>query len=439
MRTKNIAKICFQAAFWPALILALLSCILSGIFFKQHMQEIYEREVNQHELIYQLLSKAIIGDIIIQNKHAKYVILNEFKNKYALEDVKIVKIKPQALPFSVIKLISSRSVLSSWALVGVSPNQYAVIESNIKPRDIMIPLCLSLGIILMFIIASLVMYQRIKKQLHFCIVEPLQYTLQSNDPSKQSHFNTNSAATEITDLYHKTQSFLKALHEQRDMIEKNKIEEAKYQMALQVAHDIRSPALTLETISVISDLNTDSKSLIQKVIKRIIEIADNILETHTPHTGTTAADNPTLGSTIDSLIQEKQAYCPNNIRITASISPNCYQIAPTIPAALLSRALSNLINNAIEAIGENAGSIEITASSDNQSVTITVADNGCGIPEEHLPHIFDQNFSLNKKGGKGLGLAFVKRVVEEYGGSVSLEKETERQTLFRLIIPSDKI
>lgn len=80
--------------------------------------------------------------------------------------------------------------------------------------------------------------------------------------------------------------------------------------------------------------------------------------------------------------------------------------------------------------------MEITASSDNQSVTITVADNGCGIPEEHLPHIFDRNFSLNKKDGKGLGLAFVKRVVEQYGGKVWVESNKKVVTQFKIILPN---
>lgn len=434
MKTKSIAKICLQAALWPALILILLTCILSGILFTQHMQDIHAREINRHELIFQLLSKAVIGDVIIQNKHATYAVLREFEKKHDLNVVVITPQKPDLVDFSVIDLLLNNTISSSWKLAGISPSQYVKIESTIKSKDIVIPLSLSLGIILIFITASLLMYQRIRRQLHFRIVKPLQYTLASDTTLNNKRLNFNSAATEISELYHKTQAYIKALHAQRDIIEKSKIEEAKYRMALQVAHDIRSPALTLETISAISDLNSDSKSLIQKVIKRIIEIADNILETHAPHSSIPSTHQTSLGTILDNIIQEKKAYCPNKrIQFTKSIEPNCYKITVKIPTALLNRALSNLINNAIEAIGDNAGLVEITASADNQSVTISIADNGCGIPEENLPYIFDQNVSINKKSGKGLGLAFVKRVVEEYGGKVLVDSDDLRKTLFRVI------
>ncbi|MGE4348882.1 MAG: sensor histidine kinase [Candidatus Berkiella sp.] len=435
--TRSIAKICFQAAFWPALILILLSCLLSGILFTQHMQDIHAREINRHELIYQLLSKAIIGDIIIQNKHATYAVLNEFKNKHTLKHLAIVEEKPNPIYFSIIDLLSNKTVSSSWKLAGISPNQCLNIESMIKTKDIAIPLSLSLGIILIFITAALLMYQRIRKQLHFRIVKPLKYTLDSDDTLNKKQLNFNSAATEIRDLYHKTQSFITELHEQRDVIEKNKIEDAKYQMALQVAHDIRSPVLALETISTLSsELKEENKNLINKVTKRILQIADNILETHTPTTMLkTRSESLTIGHIIENLVAEKKIYCNKlNITFNLSLDPISYHTHLQLSEEQLNRILSNLVDNAIEAI-DNQGTIQIITEIKQNIFCLSLTDSGCGIPAEKIKHIFDKVFPSSKSNGHGLGLPYVKQLVEAHGGKIYAQSNIEQGTRIDIKLP----
>lgn len=436
MKAQNITKICFHAAFWPASILIVLSFLLSGIFFNQHINNLYKKEINRHELIYQLVSKAIVGDIIIRNDDAIYVVLKEFKNKYNLENIRLLTNKGHNKPYCMIAFLKNKPIKSLWTLSGISPSQIIEIESKFQFNEIIAPLSLSLAIIMIFIVASIIMYRRIKSQLYLRIVEPLQHTLESNESSQGNHFNHNLAAAEITDLFHKTQSFIKAIHEQRDLIEQNKIEEAKYQVALQVTHDIRSPVLALETISEISDLNSESKFLIKKVMKRIIEIADNMLESHAPlpQSGVNQEDG-SLGQCIESLIQEKQVYCHNkSITITAKIDPLCYKITCKIPTSLLSRAISNIINNSIEAIDKENGLIQVTVNADSDYITITISDNGCGIDEKYQARVFDRNFSLNKPEGNGLGLSFAKQLIESFNGRIQLDSKPLHRTVIRCII-----
>ncbi len=90
---------------------------------------------------------------------------------------------------------------------------------------------------------------------------------------------------------------------------------------------------------------------------------------------------------------------------------------------LISRALSNIIRNALHYAG-NAGQITISAQKkDNQTVEIVVADKGIGVPENELEKIFDPMYRVEsdrsrQSGGTGLGLAIVKTCVEKCGGKV---------------------
>jgi signal transduction histidine kinase len=100
----------------------------------------------------------------------------------------------------------------------------------------------------------------------------------------------------------------------------------------------------------------------------------------------------------------------------------------------LGRVYRNLITNAIQAT-EPGGKVTIrTARADGQ-VEISVADTGSGIPPERLGRIFD-DFVTTKRRGLGLGLAISKRIVEQLGGTIAVESEVGRGTVFTLRFPA---
>ena len=87
---------------------------------------------------------------------------------------------------------------------------------------------------------------------------------------------------------------------------------------------------------------------------------------------------------------------------------------------LLSRVLSNLIGNAVDALSGGAGEIALSAERRAGRIVVTVEDSGPGVPDRILPRLFDPYFSA-KSGGTGLGLAIAKKIVEEHGGTISAE------------------
>ena len=107
-------------------------------------------------------------------------------------------------------------------------------------------------------------------------------------------------------------------------------------------------------------------------------------------------------------------------------------------AARLGDALSNLVENALRYSGSNVVQIASVASA--SSVTVSVTDFGIGIPERHLPHLFERFYRVNKSrsrtlGGTGLGLAIVKHVVQLHGGTVDVESTPGRKTVFSFTLP----
>lgn len=93
----------------------------------------------------------------------------------------------------------------------------------------------------------------------------------------------------------------------------------------------------------------------------------------------------------------------------------------------------NLLKNALEAQPQG-GRISIKSQQDRRGVKITVADSGPGLPPKDLDKIF-QPFYSTKKGGSGLGLALVGRVVEEHHGQIQAQNRKEGGTRFNLFLP----
>ena len=118
--------------------------------------------------------------------------------------------------------------------------------------------------------------------------------------------------------------------------------------------------------------------------------------------------------------------------------PRSWVLDPTF----LSTALHNLVGNAIEALAKHGGSrvtLAVATASEGAELRVSVTDDGPGIPPEIQGRIFDPFFSTKGKQGTGLGLASVKKGVEEHGGRVSLICEPGKGARFVLAFPKAEI
>jgi two-component system NtrC family sensor kinase len=100
------------------------------------------------------------------------------------------------------------------------------------------------------------------------------------------------------------------------------------------------------------------------------------------------------------------------------------------------QVLLNIVNNAIDMV-EKGGRIEIfTDKYDEQMVSVSIRDNGPGIPKEILKHIFEPFYTTKEKGkGTGLGLSISYGIIRKLGGRILVQSETNKETTFTIEIP----
>ena len=108
---------------------------------------------------------------------------------------------------------------------------------------------------------------------------------------------------------------------------------------------------------------------------------------------------------------------------------------------LLEQALVNLVDNAIK-YSEPEKKVELEAKKTGGEIVITVRDQGCGIPKEHLQRIFERFYRVDKgrsrkEGGTGLGLSIVKHIVNSHRGRINVESSPGSGSAFSIHLPAD--
>lgn len=101
--------------------------------------------------------------------------------------------------------------------------------------------------------------------------------------------------------------------------------------------------------------------------------------------------------------------------------------------------LGNLLSNSLR-YTPAGGRVQVGAEAKESVVLFAVEDNGIGIPSEDLPHVFERFYRVDKSrsqagGGSGIGLAVVKALVEQMGGSIGAESAPGRLTRFTFVLP----
>lgn len=102
----------------------------------------------------------------------------------------------------------------------------------------------------------------------------------------------------------------------------------------------------------------------------------------------------------------------------------------------LNQVFLNLLVNAAHAIGEKQGTITVRSWSEKEYVFVSVADTGCGIPDEIRQRIFEPFFTTKEVGkGTGLGLSISYEIIRKHGGEISVESEVGQGTAFVVRLP----
>ncbi len=243
---------------------------------------------------------------------------------------------------------------------------------------------------------------------------------------------------EIGALVNEYNRMVEELAESAELLARSERESAWREMARQVAHEIKNP-LTPMKLSVQhlqrawKEKSPNLDKIMNQVATTMIEQIDTLSTIATefsnfakmPRANNEKVDLSAIVKNIATLYGENE---------TATITyyehpPGSFFVYGDKEQLL--RVFSNLVKNAIQSVPENTkGHIHVELKKDYDSVVASVKDNGSGIPEAEQSKIFTPNFTT-KTGGMGLGLAMVKSIVEQAGGSVWFtSKEMEGSSFF---------
>ncbi len=213
------------------------------------------------------------------------------------------------------------------------------------------------------------------------------------------------------------------------------------QMARMVGHDIRNPlqAISGDLYLIDNDVSSlpedETKKSLQESVRSIQDNLVYIAKIVEDLQDYAKPQKPNLEKIeIEKVIAEVMALVPvsSNHHVVINIEKDFSGIVADF--SMLKRAISNLVNNAVQAM-PNGGRLTIRAYQKDAQAFITIEDTGSGIPEEVKSKIFEPMFTTKSK-GQGLGLAVVKRLVEAQGGTINFESEEGKGTKFIIKLPS---
>jgi signal transduction histidine kinase len=204
-----------------------------------------------------------------------------------------------------------------------------------------------------------------------------------------------------------------------------------------LAHEVRNPLnnINLSVENLIEQSEDEDEKMYLEIIqrngKRINDLITELLQSARP-------SEMNLGSV---LLQDVVRQVIDSVadramlrNITIRYMPAEQELMLKADASKLIMAILNIVINAIEAVEDNTGLIDITVTPKNKYVLLEISDNGAGISPENKSRLFEPYFT-SKRNGMGLGLATTLTILRAHNADIEVDSELEHGTTFRLIFP----
>lgn len=229
---------------------------------------------------------------------------------------------------------------------------------------------------------------------------------------------------------------------ERELIDTEKMA-AVGKIASKVVHEIRNPlgSINLNVDLLLDNLGSGDTEeareareilkTIKRETRRLSQITEEYLQfSRMPQpTGKETDLNAVLIELADFLRPQLRR---NGIRFILNLDDARPHVA--CDSRLLRQIVLNLVRNAMDVVPSRSGQVMVVTKARDDGGAIDVDDNGEGIPSESMSRIFEP-FYTTKQDGTGLGLAVVRQIVEEHGGSVSCKSVPGKGTTFRIWLP----
>ena len=246
------------------------------------------------------------------------------------------------------------------------------------------------------------------------------------------HDELGSIASHIVRLYiQRDEQHREALRQEKDKIR------LKKQLTNNINHELKTP---VASILVCLELLRDHPEMLSEEKKRELndrifanaQRLNSLLKDVAAITRMDEGEEMIEKAPVDLAELVNDVVAEEQLRTSMNITVDMPQLKINGNRQLLESIFRNLIDNAIS----YSGGSEIVIKADNEG-NFTVSDNGCGVPDEHLPHIFERFYRIDKgrsraAGGTGLGLSIVRNAVGIHGSDISVTNDGGLQFRFRL-------
>jgi signal transduction histidine kinase len=210
-----------------------------------------------------------------------------------------------------------------------------------------------------------------------------------------------------------------------------------------LSHDIRNILNNLENGTYMLDLGVKNNDMQivdhgREIIKRSYEKMKNLVLSMVDYSREREVEKTPVDlnrQIEDILFSYKEILAEKNIKVETYLDRKMPDIL--LDEYGIERMFTNLLQNAIDAVPAGKGKIEAGTdfSEKEKVVTISIKDNGPGISESSKDQIFDIFYSTKGSRGTGFGLAIVKKVVEEHSGTIDIQTDKKKGTVFQIKIP----
>ena len=238
---------------------------------------------------------------------------------------------------------------------------------------------------------------------------------------------------------------------ERDARERDRVEQMKDDFVLTVSHELRTPVTVVKGFSemltaqrkTLSSSQSEAAEVIAESASQLQNMINDLLDLARSDAGKLRIEpKPTTVRTLAQRVgrQMRPHFDERDQRFTVSVEKDLPEVEAD--AGRIGQVLANLLTNANKYAPEGAR-VRLAATRVGEEIEFAVSDNGPGLAEDELEHVFDRFWRADSGetqavGGTGLGLAIAKSLVELHGGAISASSAPGEGATFRFVLPIAK-
>jgi two-component system phosphate regulon sensor histidine kinase PhoR len=235
----------------------------------------------------------------------------------------------------------------------------------------------------------------------------------------------------------------------RDVTRMKEYDKMRSDMASLMSHELRTPITSIngfaELLSMDEGIPAESREFLNIILtesQRLVRMINTFLAVTQLQQGD-KQEFTKIPLRLDDIVRETlstmhPAAKKKRIRLVEGLQTRLPPVAAD--KSLITQVVTNLVDNAIRYSPEKT-TVTVSASLEAEAVRVSVEDRGFGIPPEAIDRVWEKFYRVvrdgheKNEGSTGLGLSFVREIVEQHGGAVNLETEVGRGSTFSFTLP----